>query len=303
MYSREIDRSRRSSLESSRYYEEGIPALIRAISIPLNNLIHEKIRDKPEIVSDNLKYTSRLTSENVKGAVRKSFDPFEQKLVNRNNEFFLDMQVRYNDMGEKIEQLAKNIGDKVRSELSNSVESQNKKIARLEENERLATRASTEKKDSLIVGNNYPITPGTDDEYRRASVALSQKIKIIEKDTTYSSSAYDFLLSLSMESGPIALSHNLNKQQHLNLLLSQIPVTSPEYVCLTLAKDLEEVYSIISTFSSKVLTKQGIERKIWSWKLVTDTDVSLTKSLNELVSLLYKNNESYGKTDQKISLA
>jgi hypothetical protein len=109
-------------------------------------------------------------------------------------------------------------------------------------------------------------------------------------------------MALAVESKDIARIYDLTKQQHRELVLSQIPTTSAEYIFLNLSKSLEELFSIISTHANRLSTRMDLERKIQKWTLVTTDDVSLYRSIMDLISLYYKNDDKYQEGDDQIHI-
>ncbi len=55
------------------------------------------------------------------------------------------------------------------------------RVARLEENERLTSRVTTEKKDEVLPNVTYAMEDADEDLFRKATISLAAFMKIIEK--------------------------------------------------------------------------------------------------------------------------
>jgi hypothetical protein len=163
----------------------------------------------------------------------------------------------------------------------------------LEAHEKLTSRALIEKRGALRVNHSYSSTPADTETYRRALVSLGIAIKVIEKNVTFQSQPFNFLVELALESNKCAQTFNLSKSQQTNGFLTFVPSSSKEYTLLTLSDSLEGMFDIISTYSTSMMTQTELELKINNWKLDTSSLDALIYSATTLIDLYKKNASSY----------
>jgi hypothetical protein len=174
------------------------------------------------------------------------------------------------------------------------------RIERIEENERLSSRVLTEKRDEIKPLAKYPIRPADEETLRKAISQLNNRVKVIEKSMTYRSDKYNFVQAVAAESNTIARDYALNKEQQRNLILSYLPNTEYFYRVLNLDKSLAGTLATISTFSTNVVTTNDLERQLNEWILLNDSQTIMFDCLNNLLDMLNRSREDYGKADPYI---
>jgi hypothetical protein len=160
------------------------------------------------------------------------------------------------------------------------------RVAKLEENERLSNRISTEKRDEIKPNAHYPTIPANEECIRRSRIAMHAQMKINEKNCSFESDPYNYLHCLALESNKVAEVHMLTKSQQRDLILANIPSQDPNHSYLKIAETLESMFKMISTLASNVLTISDLERKINDWHLDNSTDKAMYKSITVLIDLL-----------------
>jgi hypothetical protein len=118
-------------------------------------------------------------------------------------------------------------------------------------------------------------------------------VKVIERTITFQADPFNFTLLLCKESNKITTDFGLSKSQQRNLIFAHLP---PHEVTdfLLLTEDLVNLFKIVSTFATRVVTQQSLEKQINQWRLVNTSENDLNLSLVKLIDLLNKNREGYG---------
>jgi len=276
--------------------EPGLHEMFRYLQVPISNLNSKDKRDKPETVDENFRFLNQVNKKTVAAALDASLGKYAETVTESIEQWKAAMQA------DLMNQMEMKVNRQVRARVQHELSGEKARIDRLESNEKLLTQSSTQKKDSLRVNKVYPSVPADEAAVRQATTALSAKVKIIERDVLFSTSPYNFCMAVAVESKDIVRIHNLSKAQHRDLVLSQIPTTSAEYIFLNLSQSLEELFSIISTHASRLSTRMDLEKKIQKWTLVTTDDVSLYRSVMDLISLFYKNDDKYQDGDDQIDV-
>jgi hypothetical protein len=171
----------------------------------------------------------------------------------------------------------------------------------LEAHEKLTSRALIEKRGALKVNGSYSLVPADTETYRRAVISLGLAIKVIEKDVTFKSQPFNFLVEVALESNKMAQTFNLSMNQQTNGFLTFVPSSSKEYTLLTLCDDLSGIFDVISTYSTSMMTQSELEIKINSWKLDTSTLDHLIYSTTTLIDL-YRKNAPYISSAELITM-
>jgi hypothetical protein len=112
----------------------------------------------------------------------------------------------------------------VRTELE-SAKNLMARVARLEENERLTSRVTTEKKDEVLPNITYAMEDADEDLFRKATISLAAFMKIIEKKYVYEKDPYNWVMAMAMDSNKVATMHKLTKRQQRDLVLNAIQDT------------------------------------------------------------------------------
>jgi hypothetical protein len=173
------------------------------------------------------------------------------------------------------------------------------RLKKLEENEKLSNRISTEKRDELKPNPNYPILPANDDNLCKARMALINQMKINERKLTFENDPYNYILCLASESNKVAEVHLLTKDQQRDLLLANIPAMDSDQSYLGIADNLDELFKMISVLASNVLTISDLEKHINAWVCDNSTDKTMYKSITTLMDLLKRSMQNTNR-DQPI---
>jgi len=260
--------------------DEGLFGPFKRIGKVLYRINDPRIRDDPEIIRRNLTHLQSLNTELVERGLGTSLQPHEQQA----------------DMRTAIA-IGNAIG-KLRSEVLNVLETDLvDRVKRIEDNEKLSAKVKMEKKDEVKVNSLYVAEPGASHEvYRKCIQHSNNVVKVIERTVTFQNDPFNFILLLCKESNKMAMDFNLSKTQQWNLIFAHIP-PSPVHDFLKLTGDLVNLFKVVSTFATRVVTRQSLEKQINSWRLVNTSEADMSMSLVVLIDLLNKNREDYGSEE------
>jgi hypothetical protein len=175
------------------------------------------------------------------------------------------------------------------------------RLARLEENERLTSRVSTEKKDQIFPNLTYPDRDADEELVRRANVALQASIKSVERRVVYLKDPYNWIMWVALEANKVRAVHRLSKEQQRELVINTIPSSDPDHAYFCMADNLDDLYQVISVLATQILTISDLEKAINSWTLDNSTTNNMYKSLTSLMDLLQRSMEHRNR-DQPVEL-
>jgi hypothetical protein len=167
------------------------------------------------------------------------------------------------------------------------------RVGRIEDNERLSTRAAMEKRDSILPNIDYPTSDASNDVHIKAIVQMNQPVKVIEKGTAFSADPFLFAQCIAIESNIVARDFYLSMRQQRAMILSYLPNSVPEYNILELNDTLEGLLSTISTFSTSIMTRSALEKAINDWILDVSCERAMHSSLCQLMDWINKNRDTY----------
>jgi hypothetical protein len=167
------------------------------------------------------------------------------------------------------------------------------RVGRIEDNERLSTRAAVEKKDTLLPNFDYPSSPASNDVLIKAIAQMNQRVKVIEKGTTFAGDPFHFAQCVAVESNVVASDYLLSKKQQMDIILSLLPNSVPEYNVLELNTTLEGLLATISTFSTNIMTMPALEKAINEWMLDVSNEKAMHKSFCQLIDYMNKIRDGY----------
>ncbi len=157
------------------------------------------------------------------------------------------------------------------------------RVGRIEENERLSTRAAVEKKDTILPNLDYPTSDAPNELHVKAIAQMNSRVKIIEKASTFSADPFRFAQCIATESNIVARDFSLSMKQQRALILSYLPNSVPEYNILELNDNLQGLLATISTFSTSIMTRSALEKAINDWSLDVSSERAMHTSLCQLI--------------------
>ncbi len=126
-------------------------------------------------------------------------------------------------------------------------------MSRIEENERLSTRAAVEKKDSILPNFDYPYVDAIDDVHRKAIGQMNLRIKVIEKGSTFNADPFHFAQCVEIESIIVAKNFDFSKKQQRDMILSYLPNSVPSYNVSELNETLEGLLATITLYQERAV--------------------------------------------------
>ncbi len=225
-------------------------------------------------------HIAEITPNNVRQALNASLLATEEGLREYVLEAVMDIRER-----SRLEL------DEVRNSFHHERKLLKSRLERLEENEKLTNRITTEKKDSITPNASYPVVGAEEDLVRKGNLVLTASMKVVEKKVTFDKEPYNYILHLCLESNKVAISHKLNQPQQRAMILSHIPSSEPEYSYLDSEPTLSGIFAIVSVMSNRILTISEIEKRINAWTLDNSSDNTLYKSVTTLIDLLRRSLE------------
>ncbi len=274
--------------------EPGLHQVLKHIVKPIKVVSDPNKRDKPEYRRNIDKHLQKITPSNVKSNLDHEFlhmasaiqESVEENISNVHNELYREMQkLRHEREQARLD--------------AASAQSILERLKKLEENEKLSNRISTEKRDELKPNLSYPILPANDDNVRKARMAMINQMKINERKLNFESDPYNYILCLASESNKVAEVHLLTKDQQRDLLLANIPAMDSDNSYLSIADNLDELFKMISVLASNVLTISDLEKHINAWVCDNSTDKTMYKSITTLMDLLKRSMQNTNR-DQPI---
>jgi len=133
--------------------------------------------------------------------------------------------------------------------------------------------------------------PATPDIVIKANTQLNHAIKVIEKSMEFNDSPYNYMLEVLGASNNVAFNYGLTKNQQLKFITNTIPPSHAVANELSLLNTLEEVFDLVSTNSSLLMTKSELEAKIETWRLNTSSHDGVSESLAELKRLILQHSD------------
>jgi hypothetical protein len=244
--------------EVSEIYENDLSGQFMRIGKILYRVNNPEIRDNPDYIRRNNLHLEKVTKEEVDRGLEKS-------LENRDNALTRPITGAVGNLYGKLKTdvltiIDENLGERVR---------------RMEENEKLTAKVMMEKKDEIRVLDLYIPEPGAPaDVYRKALHHSNSIVKVIERTITFQADPFNFTLLLCKESNKITTDFGLSKSQQRNLIFAHLP---PHEVTdfLLLTEDLVNLFKIVSTFATRVVTQQSLEKQINQWRLVNTSENDL----------------------------
>jgi len=265
--------------EVSSIYENDLSGPFMRIGKILYRVNDPAVRDNPEYIRRNNIHLEKINEEEISRGLEKSLEARDQ--INQANMTEAFGKIIGHYKAEVLNIVDENLGDRMR---------------RIEENEKLSAKVMVEKKDEVRVLDLYVPEPGAPGEvYRKALQHSNGIVKVLERTITFQADPFNFTLLMCKESNKITADFGLSKTQQWNLIFAHLP---PHEVTdfLYLTNDLVNLFKVVSTFATRVVTKQSLEKQINQWKLVNTSETDLNLSLVKLIDLLNKNREGYGTT-------
>ncbi len=180
-------------------------------------------------------------------------------------------------------------------QLRDTVMSLHARLDRIETEKDRISNLTTEKKSPLKTNpdSSYPPEhlPAPEDLYSKAVTFMSKAIVTIERSVRFDQEPGNFILEVCRESNKAANNFRLTKSQQQSLIMSFIPASSTEFFVLRLCKSLQEVYGMVTMYSSKISTRPELERKLFVWKLDNTSSETIMKTVLELIEIITKLNE------------
>ena len=258
----------------------GLHQMFKRLAKPIAVLNDPERRDLPEERERVQEHLAEVTPSNVRRALLTSLLATEENL----RDYVLDAVM-------EIREASKRELEEVQLAFYEDRHRLKSRLKRLEENEKLSNRITTEKKDSVKPNPSYPTIPASEDLVRKAALVMAANIRIVERKITFDKEPFNFLYHLCLESNKVAATHNLTKDQQRDLILSHIPSSEPEYNYIAIEKSLSGIFAIVSTMSNSVLTITEIEKRINSWTIDNTTDTTMYKSITALLDLICRSQE------------
>ena len=264
--------------------ELGLHQMLKHVAKPVSNLNEPTTRDDERYLQRNREHLAKITPNNVRRALQQSLQPTEVSLK----------EFTRNTVREVRREYEREIAA-MRNEMQQREDTFAARLQRLEENEKLSSRVSTEKKDKVVINPFYPSIRADEDLVRKAGLVLSSQIKIVETKITFDKDPFNFLFHLCLESNKVAATHNLTKDQQRDLILNHIPSSEPEYAYINREPTLQGIFSVVSTMASKIMTIAEIQKQINLWSINLSSDVALYRSITVLVDLVGRaSSDSHG---------
>ena len=245
------------------------------LSKAMNTLNDPAERDKPANILHTRQHIDSVKESTVEKALEESLNSHIESLEQAMAQQMGIQTVRILDMQEQMNlQLAD-------------------RVTRVELNEKLSSRALSEKKDAIVPYNVHTVEDCTEEAFRKATQYLNNIVKTIAMTTTYSSAPYNYIAQVAAESNKCVAIHQMSESQHMKLIFSFLPSNADERFYLGLARDLADLFSTISTMAPQIMTRADLEKKINNWKLSNASLSDMSKSLVELSTLINKNHDEY----------
>ena len=162
------------------------------------------------------------------------------------------------------------------------------KIDRLVDERRVHLLAKVEKKQPLLSlpYNRYGKVKVDDATKNKAYQTFLQQLKNVDKVIDFRTSPYNYLVESGSLSNAVAQEFSLNKEQQREMFLSSIPKTSSVYKELQ-GLTLDQMFSVISTNSTSLLTTAEIDEAIDRWTIDLRDYEKLCASLSAIKALFY----------------
>lgn len=277
----ELDRlTKLSGLELDQDLTPGLHQMFKHLVKPIAVLNDPDKRELDEERERVVEHIAEITPNNVRQALNASLLATEEGLREYVLEAVMDIRER-----SRLEL------DEVRNSFHHERKLLKTRLERLEENEKLTNRITTEKKDSITPNASYPVVGAEEDLVRKGNLVLTASMKVVEKKVTFDKEPYNYILHLCLESNKVAISHKLNQPQQRAMILSHIPSSEPEYSYLDSEPTLSGIFAIVSVMSNRILTISEIEKRINAWTLDNSSDNTLYKSVTTLIDLLRRSLE------------
>jgi len=246
----------------------------------LGNLNDKTRRDKERTVRRTAQHLRQVTERNVTEDFDASLSKYDAVIEERIADALARSMER--SRTELLGLLASGIGDRV---------------TKLEENERLSSRVSVEKKDAIVPCSGHPVADADEEQVRKAHLAMSKISATANTVTPFRTDPYNYSSYMASESNKIALTHGLSEKQHRQLVLDTIPSLSSAHRFFARSADLTDLFLMISTSATSSLTRTDLEKAINAWKLDNSSQDALFTSIMDLHSLLDRNREDYHQQD------
>jgi hypothetical protein len=262
----------------------GLHQVFKRLVKPIAALNDPQRRDSPTTRDRIERHLSQVTPRNIRAAFQDQIEPAELRLKEYTDSIVKKVQ-------DEMHLVYITHVEALKEELDDEKKLLVERLQRLEENERLSTRITTEKKDTIAPNSVYPSVPADEDLVRKAGLVLAARVKIVERKITFDKEPYNFLFHLCLESNKVAFTHSLTQDQQRDLVLSHIPSSEPEYTYMSMEPTLGGMFNMVSTMASRVMTITMIEKSINAWQLDNSTDVSMYRCVTALIDLLKRSME------------
>ena len=271
----------------------GLYQNFKHLAKPVELLNNPKTRDRPGTRTRVKQHLNKVTPMAVQQAIDYEFQGIASSIENavatsvKDQVRALDLQLRKElEEVRREKELLRYERQMARREMESARHLMNR-VERLEENERISSRVSTEKKDGIFPNLTYPDFDADEDLVRKSVIALAAAIKVIERQNTYEKDPYNFILFVALEANKVAAIHKLSAPQQRELVLNALPIDfRRNYYSMT--SNLEELYQVISVLAPSILTISDLEKAINKWHLDNSSDKMLVNTVTQLIDLLIR---------------
>ena len=260
--------------------------------------VFKRIAKPVKILAD----PNKVNNPRQRESLQRNLDKVTPSYVRTNLDH--DLQGLAGDIQENIEENVRELENELKKELAEvrrerrqvrteleSAKNLMARVARLEENERLTSRVTTEKKDEVLPNVTYAMEDADEDLFRKATISLAAFMKIIEKKYVYEKDPYNWVMAMAMDSNKVATMHKLTKRQQRDLVLNAIPPGDANLSYFGMCDTLDDLFKVISVLASNILTISDLEKAINGWTLNNTDDRTMYKSLTTLLDLLKRSME------------
>jgi hypothetical protein len=274
------DKAAAGSSSSSTVGGDTLVAPFVNLTKVVNRLNDPEARNDPAVLERNLRKLQTVTAEAVERGLSNSLHPYS-KLHDERTAQLIGVMIGRSE--------AKTLGIIEEEVLP--------MIKRIETNEKLASRANTEKIDEVRVLPFYPPEPGASGEiYRKALAHSNNTVRVIERTVLFNQDPFNFVMRLCRESNKIAADFQLSKKQQWALIFEHIPV-GDDYAYLQRTRNLEDLFLTVSTMATHIVTRPNLEKQINEWKLVNKSETEMYQSITRLFNLLDKIRPDFGTNE------
>ena len=232
---------------------KGLTRVFTHIVKPIANLNDPKKRKKSSVITKNIEYLSRITSENIEQAISEEQADIYRIL----NDFSLQLKAARQEIKEiKAGQLGHN--------------------------------HKFERKNGIYPLAEYPALPAAAETLVIALNTIHESAKMIKQRHPIPIREEDFLFELLNASNAIASRFKLSEKQHFKILMNAMPTYSDAKLILKNTKNIQDLFDMFSIFCSRFETSEQIEQKYAEWVPNFENIEDLKTSLWSLLALELK---------------